>query len=422
MKTGFRLRYFYSLMGLLFTVNAWAVETLRLQHEDLPRLVQGKNQSVSGTKLMTEASEQRTGHLVRSFLPSVRAHAGGETFQTGPYGTMTQPFGALEARVNLYQGGRDALEEDIRKGQVTLSNAIERRTFQSELKEARRTFWNLIFVREMIAILKDAKTQNETNLSAATRRISRGLTGKTDRLEFEINSSRIREDIASLEHEDLMVEIKLASVLGLPLDTQFETPQVAPHEHHEQETTMKLAAETNQEVQSLQANSQIASAQKGINQRWWMPSLDVYSEYALFTLREREYLSLQDRNDIAVGVRLTLNLFDGLQSKNAASTFAIQAEGLGQQASQKARAVEAEFRIAQEEMKHDHELIHEAERRIEQGKVYLASTLDEYDRGVKNSPDVLGATERQVAFRRRYAELRRDYHIARGDLLAVLGK
>jgi len=47
---------------------------------------------------------------------------------------------------------------------------------------------------------------------------------------------------------------------------------------------------------------------------------------------------------------------------------------------------------------------------------------DEYRRGVKNSLDVLGASQRYLGFERQYAERRRDYQATKAELLSLLGR
>ena len=73
-------------------------------------------------------------------------------------------------------------------------------------------------------------------------------------------------------------------------------------------------------------------------------------------------------------------------------------------------------------MKHFHDLIHSVEERVALAGHYLSNTLNEYDRGVKNSPDVLSASQRLISFRRRLTELRRNYQIAKVDVLSLSGE
>jgi outer membrane protein TolC len=420
--TPMKRSWFIVLFILSFMSKGFSEESIRLTAEDLPKFIQEKNQNVTGAKLLTKASELRTGHLARSYLPTVSLQGGGEKFQTGTYRPETQPYASTEAKLNLYRGGRDALEEEVRRGQVRISSALERRTYATELNDARKQYWTLVFQRELKELLKEAVEHNEKNLVSANRRVERGLATKTDQVEFQIKQSQVKEDIESLDHEIFLNEKRLSAILGLSLNTRFDTPKLIPHQPQDAYLQSTFDPETNQEVALLRANRDVSASQRSQNDRWWLPSVDLYSEYALYTLRDRDYLSARDRDDYAFGIKFTIDLFDGLRSKSEANAFSAQAKAYENQASQRARVVDANFQTAQEEMKHLNDLIHKAEKRIEQGKDYLTSSLEEYDLGVKNSLDILYAVERYISYRQRAIELKRDYQITRGELLMISGE
>jgi outer membrane protein TolC len=406
----------------LFQNDGARAEAIALKFEDLPKLLQERNQTIQGTQLAVQAYEKRTGYLVRSYLPTLQFDGGGEHFQTGSYPSRTEPYAFLETRLNLFRGGKDILEEDVRQSQVKLTQSQAQKTLIEELTDARKTFWILIFQREMIQILKDAFKENDKNLVAAKRRIQRGLTSDTDQLDFEINRDVLNEEIASLEHEVELTQIKLRSFFSWSDEKLIQTSNQIPHDHDEALLRTEIPAESHPEVSWIKANSRVALSQGSQAKRWWTPSVEVYAGYYLFTLRDRDYLDFERRDDRVAGVRLSIPLFDGLQSKAIASSLAMQGDALEMQAKQKEKIIQAKFQIAKEEIKHHHELTHVAESRIVMGGRYLAKTLSEYDRGVKNSPDVMGALQRQIAFRRRYAEIKRDYQLFKADLLGLLNR
>lgn len=399
-----------------------AGSVVTLSFDDLPRLVREKNQNVTGSVLLTEASQARTGHLVRSYLPVLDAQVGAESFQTGPYSTQTQPYGGVEAKVNLFRGGKDLLEERVRENQVSAADAGAKKSFRDELSEARRLFWRVVFNRELLKHLNAAIEQNEKQLEMANRRIARGLTSETDRLEFQIHRSQLKEEIESITHGTILLQISLSALLGMDSTTEFKTQDSIPHVHDESLLAVKVDPTTHPDVETLRADQNIFNFQKSQANRWWAPSLDIYGGYLLYTLRDRDYLSQNLRYDGVVGVRLSFELFDGLNSRSNAAALALRATGLEEQTQQRTRSVDAQIQVAKEDLKHDHELIHFGEERIEQGKKYLSRTLDEYNRGVKNSIDLLGAAQRYIAFQRQYAERRRDYQITKSGLLALLGQ
>jgi outer membrane protein TolC len=397
-------------------------ETMSLSAEDLPRLIQEKNGNVVGARSLKEAAENRTGHLSRSFLPNLSLQAGGEVFQTGPYSTRTQPYGSAEARINLFRGGRDALEEEARTHHVTQADASIQKAQDAELLEARRLYWKLVFNRELIDRLGAASSQNEKFLDAANRRIARGLSTDTDRLEFQIYRSELHEELESLRHETLLIETSLAASLALPSVPQFTTEGKIAHIHDDALLAAEIDPASHPDVRSLAAGREALLAQGKQAGRWWMPQVDAYGGYYLYTLRDRDYLQQGMRTDVAAGLKLTLEAFDGLQSKASAAALSAQAAGYERQAEQRRRTVSAQVLVAREELKHDHELIHQSEERIEQGRKYLQRTVDEYGRGVKNSIDVLSGAQRSLSFERQYAERKRDYQLTKAGLLALLGK
>ncbi|MFN8845464.1 MAG: TolC family protein [Bdellovibrionales bacterium] len=135
------------LTQFLMIVNfSWASNSAgqRIRYDDLKQLVLEKNENVESAKLHMKAQKDRTGRLVRSFLPQISATVGQEQFKTGSVKTENQEYWRLEASVNLYKGGRDHLEDKIRDSQLTLSQTFLSLEYQKELKEARLAYWKII--------------------------------------------------------------------------------------------------------------------------------------------------------------------------------------------------------------------------------------------------------------------------------------
>jgi outer membrane protein TolC len=392
-----------------------------IRPEDLPGLLAERNESVRGHSQLANAYDARTGYLVRSFLPSLNFEAASETFQTGPYPMVSQLYGSAEARINLFRGGRDLLENRVRAAEAQGVRAESDRSRSEEMIEARRAYWALVFLREQIATLEAALRSNASHLASANRRIQRGLTTDTDRLDFEIQRSQLKEELESARHLGKQTQIRLRAVLGFSSDVEFDTIPMAPHE--EEDALREASFQTDEFHQALAARSsaEISDYRRTQAHLWWLPTVDAYAGYYRYTLRERDYLSSALRDDTALGIRLTLNI-DPVPAVSAARSASMEAEARNAIATQALRAGRSQLEVAQESMKHEHDLTHEAETRVAQGESYLAKTLSEYDRGLKNAPDVLGASQRLLGFKIRFAEIRRDYQLAKSELLFVVGR
>lgn len=394
---------------------------VRVEFDDIPRLVRERNRSAAGAALQAEAAGTREGSLLRSFLPAAALDAGVERFRTGGYAEETQPYGSAEIRVNLLRGGRDYWQERRLEGLASAARARSSDDLAFAIGEARRSFLRLVHAREMGALTREAQAENRRLLERAERRIRRGLAAETDRLEFEIGASQLKEDEESYAHSELQLRLRLAALLGLRPEAGIDTPASVEHDHDETLLARAFDPGAHREAALLSAQRDAARAEAGSASLWWAPSLDAYAGKHLYTLRERDYTAASLRDDFAVGGKLSLRLFDGGAERAEARARRLEAAGAEQKLLQRRLDLTARVRITEEDLKHDHELVHFAEQRIALGRRYFDATLDEYDRGVKNSLDAFAAAQRLLSYRRQLAERRRDYQLTKASLLQELG-
>jgi outer membrane protein TolC len=395
---------------------------IRIEPEDLtPRILQG-NGSVAAQKSFVEASDVRTGYLWKSYLPKLVATGGHESFQTGHFSRLSQPYGNLLAELNVFRGGRDYLENQIRSLDFESAKSKEAHIFRGTLKRARELYWQIVSNRELISALTEILKQNELTANSANRRVLRGLTTPTDRLEFEIYRGQIEEEIESLRHANLLLQYELNPVVGLTKETELEVLEKIPHVHDESLMALPFDRENHVDMKLIYNKSEVANLEKRKGYLWWTPTVDLYAGYGLYTVRNKEYPSFKDRFETVVGVRITLEIFDGFKGLSDASERRYLSEGFVLDYGQKSNELDAEWKIAQEDLKHEHELIHFSEIRIKQGDEYLKKTFEEYDRGVKNSLDALSALQKYFSYMKENIERRKNYQLVRARLLEIKGE
>lgn len=416
------MKTLFALLMVGISMVARAQTSVRVDIESLPKMIEEKNDHYRGADLLQRSAERRTGYLTRSYLPVIEVRGGQESFKLGPRDPMTQSYGSIEARLNLFRGGKDFLEERIREQEAELSRHRTVQTFVDELSKARRAYWNLVYQKEVLRILQAARQQNSKNLEAANKRIRSGIASETDRIEFQLADAMLNEDVTRTSLGIQNSERELKVLLGIAPEFALNTPPEVPHTHDDQVLSSKLEIESHRDVRSLLSTEEIFELRESQSRRWWAPSFEIYAIHGLHTFREMEYADASDRYESVLGIRLSFELFDGLQSHASAAAKALQAEAYRLQAGQTARELKVRFESAKAELILMHELIHSAEESVEQGKVYLARTAVEYGRGVKNSPDVLGANQRFTELQRRAVELKRDYQLAKSDFLAIVSR
>jgi len=398
------------------------VANAAIDDQVLTQKVTASNLSIMGQGKSVESEKVKKGYLGRSFLPSLILEFGQERFQTGRYKSYSNPYGMLEARINLFRGGRDKIENDIRDLNSRISEYNKSSAVRDQLNKVRKVQWQIIHNNELIKILENEESQNNKIRSQAERRARSGVATRTDTLEFSIYSSELEEALESLKHENKILKISLLPLLGLNSEEELQFQDALLHEHDDQLLSKNFKAGSHPVVSSMKAEYEGYQLQKRSNNLWWTPSLDVYGGYYLYTLRDRDYLAINARDDQVVGARITFLLFDGLKSYNQGSASHYQAEAKRLQSQYLEKQTEAQYLMLKEDLLHTHEVMHYIEDRIKKSKDYLKATLDEYDRGVKNSLDALTAMQRYYRYEKQYLEKKKEYQVIKSDILALRGE
>lgn len=380
------------------------------------------NLSLQSYDKANESAEVKTGYLGRSFLPSLTFELGQEKFQTGRYKSYSNPYGMLEAKLNLFRGGRDNIESGIRNLQAQIGKYNLDSAGRDELNKVRKIQWQIVYNLELIKIVEREKIENSKLKEQAIRRARSGISTSSDTLEFMIYNSQLEETIESLNHENKILKIGLLPLLGLDSSEGLSFSQSLEHEHDDIVMKKTYSSIKNPQVQTLNAEYESFNLQKKSINRYWTPSFDLYGGYYLYTLRDRDYVAYNARDDRVIGLRLSFELFDGLKSQNQSTATEYQAESKRLMARHIERQTDAQFLMYQEDLKHTHEVMHYVEDRIKKSKSYLAATLQEYDRGVKNSLDALTAMQRYYGYEKEFLLRKKEYQTIKSDLLAILGQ
>lgn len=404
----------YFLISIIISFSSIALANTEIQLQN--------NLGIQSYQKAEEAEKVRTGYLGRSFIPSLSLELGEEKFQTGIYQAYTNPYAALEARLNLFRGGRDTLETNIRDLQSKIGSFNLNLAYREELNKVRKLQWQIIHNVDLIKILEEERKENSQIKDHATRRAKSGVSTRSDILEFTIYDSELEEGIESLKHENEILKIALLPLMGLDSKSALDFSGSLEHEHDEELLKRLYSSKKHPNVSKLNAECESFENQKKNMKRWWTPALDLYGGYYLYTLRDRDYLSTEDRDDTVIGIRLTMELFDGLKSYNQGTSIHYQAESKRLMARHEERQTDAQFLMFQEDLKHTHEVMHYVEDRIKKSRDYLTLTLQEYDRGVKNSLDALTAMQRYYRYEKQYLDRKKEYQIIKTDLLKIAGE
>lgn len=394
----------------------------QIHSERLKELVETKNSRVQASQKLKEAARNREGFLGRSFFPALEMHASQEQFKQGRGESQQQPAYGAELRVNLFNGGKDALENKVRTLGSQKRTYENQRILSEELEKARNDYWQVLYLRDKSGLLNAAIEINKKNLSAADRRIRSGVATESDRVEFEMQAVELERELAETKNKLDASRRSLQVLLGVEKISDSDFTEKLDHEHDYEKVLKHNVGDHDflfkeNEVQSEQSRLQASKE----NRNFW-PKLDVFAAYNQYNQRDKDPALAADRTESVVGVRMTLNISSGLESLQEKSALLKEAEASRHVSEFQKKEVEVHIENEMSELALMHDQVHEAEENIKRAEKYYRLTQSEYARGVKNSPDVLGASEKLFSNRHKRLEIIRDFQLAKAHVLSKIGR
>lgn len=360
------------------------------------------------------------GALKRSFFPKVKLIYGQERFTTGPFHRVNQPFGGIEAEVNIFNFGRDSLENERRLKEVHLAKINSKITKAEILAKGREALAQYAYLFEIRSILEEAMEMNERNILGAKKRIHAGLSTGTDLIDFKHQKIALDQEYETLKFEMVLVERILAVILGHSSDLDITVKFQNEHPEHGPVFNAPGELSNSALIKKAELNLEIAGLNKTAASRWWGPKLDLYGYALRFTQKEREYPETGQRNDVTFGFKFTLPLFDGGEGFAEAAASSARVRTLEYEFKQRTLEVENETGNAMRKLDLAHKLIHGAEDSVKLMSDYRKGIMNEYTKGVKNSPDVLQANQRWIEAKTKFAEVKRNYQFAKSEALYLM--
>lgn len=405
------------LSGLFLSSTVLAAETVSF--EQIEGLIRTKNPIVDSMKQKLEAKKAREGHLGRSFLPEVAAEVSHETFEVGTDGQKSQPGWKVEASLNVFRGGADKLEEKVRTLETSAADLETSVSTKDQLQKAYDLYWLLAYKQDLLQALNSHLEISKKNLGEANRRINSGVATSTDRLEFEMKMSLIKQEVALAEKDVRLLSAELGNILGF---TTAVLPKSTDNHFHDWETTLKgIKAADMPEVKMTATERDALKAKKGQYGADYYPAVDLYAGQAESNQRfERDHPEASERRESFVGVRASWSLGKAIHSSVERSSLTKEVQAKEKQLDYLMRQNEISQSSKFDELKTLHSFVHDSEENIKASLRYLEATRKEYGRGVKNSPDMLEATEKYIAAKIRFAEITRDFNLLYSSQLALV--
>ena len=327
-----------------------------------------------------------------------------------------------KAEWNLYNGGTDRSSIELSKIELESEERLLKALRNRVRSEISKIYYELQFLLESISLKQKAIELNAQQMKIAKAKNVSGFTTSLDVLEFDLRESTLQSDLVLL-NQQLSQKSRDLDVL-LSRQSQSNTEAVRGHlvrENIEFNRTELLAKiqESNDQLLLARIEFQQAQTEKQQAKSQFLPRLDLEAKYGRLATDEKIF---NDNDNYAVMLKFKLPLFSGFEDVNTVQSLNAKVGASQKTIDQKNISLVAELDSVLAEVSALKARLDLEEKNLERSEKYYKMTLEEYRRGIKNSPDMVGASERLLDARIRNLEYRRDLMLAKAKIQELTGE
>lgn len=241
---------------------------------------------------------------------------------------------------------------------------------------------------------------NTVEKKMAQKKVDSGLTSSVDLLEFELRENELSLEKKQLTQKHIEIHQSLKNLFGKDLeDQQFHSLNYSSVRNlnrlNDSEFEVNLEIEKNELLlqKSLLARKEVFSE--------FLPSLDLIYKAGKITPNNSLF---SKSNEYSGALLLTIPLFSGLNSVHHLNATEKDLSSQSSLKNQNFIHTNVQLEILKNKINEITSLYEVNELRTELTKKYFDRTLAEYKKGIKNSPDVVHATEQMFQSQKKKIE------------------
>lgn len=326
-----------------------------------------------------------------------------------------------KAEWNLYKGGKDRANIQKARLGTMLSEKQALATSARIEREVARVYYEMLFLLESISIKEKAAQLNLEQMKLAKVKKASGFTSSADVIEFELREATLNADLKRLNLEKEEKSRELSLLLG----RSESAPNLSVKGHlakgalgADTSSILKRVQDTNPEIVEAQIQRDIGVEERAIARSSFLPRVDLEGKYGKLADETRIY---DEKNNYSVMMKVNIPLLSGFSTVNqvGAAGARVSAQEAALTRKKLTAATAANGLYAQ--LGSILERLDLEEKTLARSEEYYKITTGEYRRGIKNSPDMVGAAEKLLDAKIRNLEYRRDFYLTKIKLLGLAG-
>lgn len=360
------------------------------------------NQEIFNRKIEIEQLQKEKALNRSVFYPELNIVSGlGSEYSSGDAETEKGGILFLDAKMNLFRGleDLDALKiNDIKMQKAVLEKEIE-------IKKIKIDYYNMHseneVLREEIKLIRQELEINKSHENMARKKVDSGLTSNVELLDFQIKQDTLANEISVNELKIAENEKSMSAIFG----NKFTLEEINQKIAKENLELKKSKREDNLFIKKLTQDVSISQLEVKKTKSNYLPKIDLEAKIGSITPKSKVF---EDKTEHQVALTLTIPLFSGF-STDASYQHAILDKKIKENSLNNYHANYSTMIDTEEKRIELNKLLLNAnEKTLKKAEKFQEQTLLEYKRGIKNSPDLISASDRVFELKRKNLELHSD--------------
>lgn len=372
------------------------------------------NESLRSLKLAMDSIHGR-------FYPKVSIEGGPQATRYDQRAPLSSSlYGKVEW--NLYQGGLDQILLDNKVSEIKTQEILLNSLKNKIKNEISKIYYELQFLLETIDLKKQALELNAQQMKVAQAKHNSGLTTNSDQLEFELQEATLQSDLIlcqqQLEQKRRAFDLILSRDTTQPLTIQPEPLSRITLTLKRDELISKIQKNNEQLLESQFQIQQLQSEQQQTESLSY-PKLNFEGLYGKLATDDHVF---KRWNNYSLNLKLHIPLFSGFEISNALQSYDAKITSAQTALTYKTLALSSELDSILSEIQSINQRLDLGEQNLERSEKYLQLTFGEYRRGIKNSPDMVSASDRLLDVKVKNLEYKRDLILAKIKIQTLIGE
>ena len=344
----------------------------------------------------------------------------GSPLSVGSYAYRNTFANSWSLTVPLYTGGQVEGQIDAGRYQLNRADLTAENTRQTVRYAAAEGYANLIHLENLARVAREAVEMGNTQMNLIQAQFEEGAVAEADLLMMKVNIANDRQNLVNAEKQVDVAKSTLASIVGLPQDTDVEPLDICTYEPYDKDLAACEAYAMEHRPDGLAAdyNIKAAQAQKDIAKAGYRPKVTAVAGQSI---AGNTPFRSERSNAWEAGLNISWNIFDNGVTAESVQQAVANIRAYEAEARRVKKNIRLETRTAYLNMKAAEQNIQETAVAVKQAEDSYMIAQVRYEEGVDVLLGLTDAQDKLTRAKQNYMTALYQYNLSRAALEKAMG-